>query len=55
MYGDPFINLATGQRLRRFTAPHRGQTLFLPRIRWRWREWRSARRFGVTVSVPDPA
>ena len=37
MYGEPFIDLATGQRLRISTDAHGGQRPFLTRIRAMWR------------------
>jgi hypothetical protein len=42
MYGEPFIDLATGQRLRTFTDVARGQRPFLTRIRALLRACRGA-------------
>jgi hypothetical protein len=54
MYGNPFIELSTGRRLRTFTDVHARQPPFLARIRSMWRACR-ATDFGFIISAPDPA
>ena len=54
MYGEPFIDLATGQRLHMFTDARGGQRPLLTRIRVLWRACRTA-GFGFTSAAPDSA
>jgi hypothetical protein len=54
VYGEPFIDLATGQRLRTFNDVAGGQRPFLTRIRALWRACRTAGS-GFTIAAPDSA
>jgi hypothetical protein len=52
MYGEPFIDLATGQRLRTSTDTHGGPRPVLTRIRAMWRACRTA-GFGFRIAVDN--
>ena len=54
VYGDPFIDLATGRRLRTLTDARGGRGSFLTRVRAMWRACRTA-GVGFTIAAPDSA